>query len=506
MRKYILSFVFLGCFFVPLALQAANQWANGFLRDSTGALVVTCRVTPNPSDKKANGFIRDTSGAITINNCTSQGTPVPTPTAAPTGTSTPNNPGVVVQTVDYGWGYNGISATVSIATQSRWLRMAYQGAYNSTYQANGIKTITYTNFNLCYPSDNPRTCWYELAPLSVCQADASGSSPTWPAYSAANCTAKYVSQAAQNCSGTYVYDPHYGNGYLNAPYISTTNYANVAHDRTGIVTENYVFSDDTGSNNGLANGPPCNNSTTYTASLWPGQMQTANAAVTASVIGAPMFVNLLNAYVVGLLPTDLAPIAQASTVVGAMCENCFIKDGGVYDTTGDWVNDQNACLLVISYGKICWVYSNLANVTAAGTNNQRLYAYASFLLSYNNPFSMFQYAISGLSDTFRVLPEEELVPLNAVESPGTIADLASGVGYLRHWNDCFYNGNDLGPCEVAVNPATSGNMTVPTSGYTHSMSIPAGTSTSDIAAGGTVSLTGAVSSSIGPQTAEILLP
>lgn len=421
-----------------------------------------------------------------------------------------SNPGTHVHDAGYGWGYNGISTSVSIATQALWLDYAYQGANNSQYQAGGIKTLSYTNFWAFYPSDNPRTGYYEIAPVATCQANAAGGAD-WPAYNASNCTGTYVSQEATNCSGTPLVDNHYGGGYINAPYISTANFANLAHDRTGVVAENYVFSDDTGVNFDFS---PCNNSGAYSASVWITQSTAAMAAVTTAKVGAPIFANVLCGEDTGNTPvTSAAIVNNAATEVGAMCENAFISGGGAtggsFQNLTTWEQQQDGCLAVIAAAKICWIYSNLGAVVPSVQNDaqQRLYAFGSFLLSYDDPDSIFEYSITGLTSNMPVMPEEELVPTSPVNSAtgNDITTLASGGGFLRKWNHCFYDGVDKGVCAVAVNPNSSGNMTVSTTGYTHAMSISTGTANSDIVDGGTVSLTGAPSGTVAPQTAEILL-
>src|SRR6185437_12821875 len=229
---------------------------NMFKRDSSGNLMVTCRATPAPSDKRANGFWFDSSGNLIITNC-AVGTPLPTPTPAPT--ATPVNPGTHVKTLAYGYGYGGISTSVPIATQALWLTLAYQGsgASNAQYQQNGVKTIAYKNFWACYPTDSPKNCWFELAPLSVCQADAGQTK--YGNYSASSCTARYASQEAVTGSScnTPIVDNNatYGTGYVNDPSNSITNFAQIASDQTGSVPQNYLFSDDTMVN---FNQSPCN--------------------------------------------------------------------------------------------------------------------------------------------------------------------------------------------------------------------------------------------------------
>lgn len=510
LKAYSLFVLFFCLVLLPSMLVTAmsQSWVNGFKRDASGNLMITCRSTPAPGDRIVSGFWRDSNGNLTVNNCGVVPISTPTPTPTPGPTSTPVNPGPTVQTVVYGWGYAGVSTSIPIATQALWVKFAYQGANNVQYQQGGIKTIAYSNWNICYPTDNPQTCFWEIAPNSVCVADASGNGGQWHSYSTSKCTSTYVSQDALNCSGQPIHDPNYGGGYINAPYNSLTNYWNVAKDRTGAtVAENYIFGDDTGSNTGSNwGGVPCNNSGSYSGALWVTQENQGQSALAFNV---PVFINGINAEAGSLLPTDLANIVNATTLQGMMCEGCFITSSDTPDTTSNWTNDENGCLEIIAYSKACWVYaSKVGAITGTSSASLRMYAFASFLLTYNNPYSMFQYAISGLTDAMPVMPEEQLVPINPQQIPATVSDLVTGGGYFRSWTDCFWQSHDIGQCAVAVNSHSSGNMTVPTTGYTHSMVIPAGNSTSDIVGGGQnqVVLTGSVSSTLTPGTAEIIFP
>ena len=83
-RKLYLSLVTIAAFVIaPFATLHAQSWISGFLRDTSGAIYITCRSTPNPSDKWSGGFRRDTSGNVAVQGCVGGSTPTPSPSPTP---------------------------------------------------------------------------------------------------------------------------------------------------------------------------------------------------------------------------------------------------------------------------------------------------------------------------------------------------------------------------------------------------------------------------------------
>lgn len=406
---------------------------------------------------------------------------VPTVTPTPGATPTPGVAPAHVKTAVYGWGYNGISTSVSIAQQALHVTWAYQqSSFSQQYQLGGIHTIAYTNHWLCYPTDNPLTCYNELKPGGT-----------------------YADAEAKNCGGTPVTDPHYGTGYLNDPRVAHS--VNVAEDRIGTVSP-YIeafFSDDTASTGGLTNDPPCG----YTFSSWLSALNALHTAVAANK-STQFFVNALNAWTLGASPVDLAGTTTPSAVLGAMCESCFVTNVGA-ETGATWVSHENAAIAVVNNAKIFWDYCR--NTASASTSQAlRIYCYASFLLTYDPSYSMVQTAFAT-PFAFPVMPESHLVPMSPLAtSITTISAYAiAGGGYERQWANCYYNGTSLGfGCAVVINPGT-GSLTVP-AGYAHSLVLTGGgvcdTYVSSTCSGGTASFTGGPVTTLAAGTAAILFP
>jgi hypothetical protein len=123
-----------------------------------------------------------------------------------------------------------------------------------------------------------------------------------------------------------------------------------------------------------------------------------------------------------------------------------------------------------------------------------MYAYASFLLSYNPALDMLWEEFATPSK-FHVFPEEQLVALDpAVATPSSIAGLAqSGGSYGRLYNECFVAGKFVGACAVAVNPNEGTTAPFPFPQFAHTLTL----SGYDVLDGGTMSTQG-------PQPPEYL--
>jgi hypothetical protein len=193
----------------------------------------------------------------------------------------------------------------------------------------------------------------------------------------------------------------------------------------------------------------------------------------------------------------------APNIIGGLFEECF--------NDGLWTAEENSQLetiaLLKSEGKAAgpgwWCY--LDNTTADGATviPQRLFAYASFLLTYDPNYSLFQESYSTTPSTFQVFPETGFVPLNPASTPANVTALKSSSGaYVQSYNACYYRGSLVGSCEIVVNPGST-TVSVPNpQGLAHSVVL----SGDGVLDGGTVSFNGAAVSSLAPQTAAILVP
>ena len=72
---------------------------------------------------------------------------------------------------------------------------------------------------------------------------------------------------------------------------------------------------------------------------------------------------------------------------------------------------------------------------------------------------------------------------------------------MREFGACYYRGVNKGKCAVVVNPGTS-TVTVPTTAYSHSLTLSGG----GVLDGGSVGFSGSRPSSLAPGSGAILLP
>ncbi len=222
-----------------------------------------------------------------------------------------------------------------------------------------------------------------------------------------------------------------------------------------------------------------------------------------SQIRFPMVVNTLTVRP-SVVPAKVA-VLQGRNIVGVQYERCFA------DT--QWTAEQVAQILTLQLlrrlhkpagpGFWCYVNGPRGVGTASNVIPQRLFDYASFLLTYDPKYSVYQTAYSSPPSTFKVLPETQFVPMLPVTNATDIEQLrTSGGAYVQQFRYCYYRRKLLGSCEVAVNP-NSGTAEVPNEGgYRHSIAL----SGNGVLDGGTVSFNGTPQDDLAPGTAEILIP
>jgi hypothetical protein len=130
-------------------------------------------------------------------------------------------------------------------------------------------------------------------------------------------------------------------------------------------------------------------------------------------------------------------------------EGCF-NNGGRYlysDKDDKFRREQTSLLTVMSHRKSAVCYP-----TGDTTPPHRLYAYASWLLTYDPRYSVYLMAVKQ-SDGEALYPEIELVPLLPRQTPGSIDDLRRGPLYVREFGACAIGGSSIGSCAAIVNPS-----------------------------------------------------
>lgn len=376
-----------------------------------------------------------------------------------------------VQTATYLWSSTeGATAPSIYAPYLSWAYPLYS-KMTATYQA-GIHTIVYINPVM------PQTPAYEYNELngaysSVRAADCSGNTIT--TYSGKGLLADPRSLSA---SAYYADSVNWTIQNKLVPYGSTHSY-------------DAMFIDNNGPLYG-ASAMPCN----YDAGTWGQAFDNAISSVNqqfvtnslaASETQSQTFVNRLS----------------APNVIGGMFEECF--------SDGRWTAEETSQIqtvaLLKSQGKPAgpgwWCYLDNTSADGATAIPQRLFAYASFLLTYDPNYSLFQESYATSPSTFQVFPESGFVPLNPASTPSAISQLQSGSGvYVQSYGACYYRGGLVGRCEIAVNPGTSTASVPNPAGLAHTMVV-----TGDgVLDGGSVTFGGPAVTSLAPQTAAILVP
>jgi hypothetical protein len=121
--------------------------------------------------------------------------------------------------------------------------------------------------------------------------------------------------------------------------------------------------------------------------------------------------------------------------------------------------------------------------------SERIYQYASFLLTYNHDTSMISEHFQTFTK-FQVEPESELVALQPLTSePSDISSLLQSTGvYAREYGACYVSGAYVGKCAAVVNsdlPGTPESFPWPGK-YRHTLVLTGG----GVLDGGTMSTNG----------------
>lgn len=200
------------------------------------------------------------------------------------------------------------------------------------------------------------------------------------------------------------------------------------------------------------------------------------------------------------LPSYNGAYLESANVVGENNEGCFNADdyGVMNDTSNHWQNMANSLLAVTALRKYA-VCMMMGQVTPAS----RLYAYASWWMTYDPVFSIGGQVNTG-PDGYAVYPEFDIVPtLPKTTAASNISGLRSGGSgpYVREFGACYQDGAAIGPCAAIVNTSGSTQAVPPLTGtYAHTLSLDSnGTYT-----GGRAWWANGVPASIGTTSAVIV--
>lgn len=374
-----------------------------------------------------------------------------------------------VQTAEYLW--SPTKRATDPSTYAPYITWAYPlYSEGSAVRAAGIKTIWYVNPVM------PQRGGYEYSLL----------------------TGRYAGVQAKDCNGNTVIT-YNGRGLLADPrsaqaaayYDDVIDWYIRNKIRGGPHNWDAFFIDNNGPLYG-ASPTPCN----YDPVSWGRAFDRAIAHIDEPVVtnslaardeDMPKFVDRLS----------------GSNIIGGMFEECF--------TSSLWTAEEDSQIQTIALlrrqhkpaGPGWWCYANNTTTPGVQAIAQRLFIYASFLLTYDPSYSLFQESFSSPPSTFSVFPETGFVPLGPATAPSNIGDLqSSGGAYVQSYRWCYYRKKLVGACEIAVNPL-GGTVSVPNpQHFAHSMELSGG----GVLDGGTVQFNGPAVTTLGPKNAAVLVP
>lgn len=401
-------------------------------------------------------------------------TPVPTPTATPTPVPTPTpTPGPISQkhvlTADYlgkPYGTTAVSPTQA-APYLSWAQVEWENA-DATSGA-GIKTQEYADPNRTTAGDGDP---FYTSDETTFAHDCYGN----------RVTVKYA-------SGLTMYQMNIGASSMQtlfANYVariaSLGHYDAIWEDEPGPLSEEVYepFS-----------AMPCN----YSDAEWESYGIALDQASSIPVIING--INLLDKKALSLALT----LMTGSNTMGGNYEGCYSTTSHPKMYSWLWTDMENTQLQLENENKL--FECQLRDTNAASSNTDaRLFAYASFLLTYS-PSSSVIWEEYATPSGFHVEPESGLVALQPLQAtPATVSSLqTSGGTYARQYAQCYFRGTFVGACAVVVNPDPLYSHPFPLSGYTRSLTLTGG----GVLDGGTVSTNGpAPPSTLGPEEAAIV--
>lgn len=259
----------------------------------------------------------------------------------------------------------------------------------------------------------------------------------------------------------------------------------------------YVFEDKADTIN-KTSANPCN----FNQNDWSNASNQLDSYMTSHII----YNSLSNTSSSGGQPQVAPSIALNQTSVGGMSEDCYVRADNTLRTRTAW---QATELTEIDMALAQKMFVCNGGMSTDGTIaiQQRIYQYASYLLTYDPQTTIYETQYADYSGLF-VYPEVQLVakqPL--VGEPSNITSLQqSGGTYARQYKACYLAGNYVGPCAAVVNSnsASMPSQPFPYSGQYHHTLVVSG---SDVLDGGIVSTNGpAPPSQVPPSSAVIAFP
>jgi len=196
-----------------------------------------------------------------------------------------------------------------------------------------------------------------------------------------------------------------------------------------------------------------------------------------------------------------------ATTIGGTFEHCYTQNSSSSNKYYDdhWRAVENTEIYVARLQRyfVCDPSDNFAPAGSSRQIDDRLYSYASFLLTYDPNTSILWDRYPTGPSGFPVNPESLLVAeLPVIPTPTTITGLRLSTGvYGREYRACYVGGVLIGRCAAVVNPSYYTSHAFPYAGYRHTLVL----SGSGLLDGGTILTNGLPPrATLPPMEAEIV--
>jgi hypothetical protein len=291
---------------------------------------------------------------------------------------------------------------------------------------------------------------------------------------------------AHDCSGHRITDTYSGRVVQYVMNVESATYRALYHAKAPAMMPgahfDAIFEDDAGpltdflGTTNFTPSLPCD----YTDAAWLSGGEGMEAAPPI-----PTIFNGLSG-LQGHNPSLSIGLLSNATTIGGNYEHCYADDTQPKMSGWAWTAMENTELQVIAKHKLFECQTRNTS-SAASMTNSRIYALASFLLTYNWSTSLLWEQFATTSG-FHVEPESQLVLLDPkVTTPASITGLVqSGGNYGREYSQCYLAGKFVAPCAVVVNPDAGSAHVFPFPQYTHTLVLTGG----GIVDGGTVATNG----------------
>jgi len=185
--------------------------------------------------------------------------------------------------------------------------------------------------------------------------------------------------------------------------------------------------------------------------------------------------------------------------MGQQFEGCYNNAGKYRYTEIDdkFRRESNGLLAVIAHRKLAVCFP-----TGDTTPPHRMYAYASWLLTYDPRYSVYMMNVPQV-DGVALYPETELVPLLPRGTPRSIDELRRAGVYVREFGSCAIAGRTIGGCAAIVNASSRAGAAVPALGAPYARHIEL--DQQSIYHGGKARVAAGAPAELPPETAAILV-